>query len=68
MARSEGDQVLAGVFHAVMEKKKEADIYFKLLRSGIGNEFSYTRRILFQKDSSYKSQFCTKAGANFKGL
>ena len=25
MARSEGDQVLAGVFHAVMEKK-EADI------------------------------------------
>ena len=39
---------------------KQRLIYLKLLRIGTGNEFSYNRRTLFQKDSTYKCQFCTK--------
>ena len=39
---------------------KQRMIYLKLLRIGTGNEFSCNRRILFQKDSTYKCQFCTK--------
>ena len=34
----------------------------KLQRRGIGNESS-TSKILFQKDSSYKCQFCTEVRA-----
>ena len=42
---------------------KQRLIYLQLLRIGTGNESSYNRRILFQKDSTYKSQFCTKVSA-----
>ena len=60
MANSEGDQQLAGALHAILDKIEL--MYFKLQRSGIGNESS--SRILFQKDSSYKCQFCTKIHAS----
>ena len=41
---------------------KQMLVYFKLKRSGIGNEFSYIKST-FSKDSSYKCQFCTKVWA-----
>ena len=40
MASSEEDQLLTGAFHTVLDEI-ETDKYFKLQRSGIGNEFSY---------------------------
>ena len=38
MASSEGDQLLAGAFHAILDKIK-ADI-LQITKSGIGNKFS----------------------------
>ena len=39
---------------------KQRPIYFKLKRSLTGNEFSYIKNTFFQKDFSYKYQFCAK--------
>ena len=61
----EGHQRLAGAFHAIMNNR-EADIYFKMKRSGIENESSYIK-ILFQKDFSYKCQFCIKVYVHLQG-
>ena len=52
----EEHQRLAGAFHAIMNNR-EADIFFKMKRSGIENESWYIK-ILFQKDFSCKCQFC----------
>ena len=46
MASSEGDQLLAGVFYAILDEI-ETDKYFKLQRSGIGNESSYIKNTFF---------------------
>ena len=41
MANTEGDQQLAGALHAILDKIEL--IYFKLQRSGIGNESSFIK-------------------------
>ena len=43
MASSEGDQLLAGAFHAIIDQMEANKIYLKLQRSGIGNESSYIK-------------------------
>ena len=40
MASSEGDQLLTGAFHAIIDQMEANKIYLKLQRSGIGNESS----------------------------
>ena len=57
MVSSEGDQ--AGAIHAIMDKI-EADI-LPIVELDVN---LHTPRIFFQKDSSYKCQFCTKICAN----
>ena len=44
MASSEGDQLLAGAFHAITDKVEAKRIYFKLQRGGIENEYTFSER------------------------
>ena len=57
MASSEGDQLLAGAFHAIMGKIEAG---MPLVELEINFHVS---RIFFQKDSNHKCQFCTKVRA-----
>ena len=51
MTSSEGDQLLAGAFHTIMDKI-EADIH-QIAKMKLKMNF-HTSRILFQKDYNYK--------------
>ena len=60
MASSEGDQLLAGAFHAIMGKIGWYASNWKEVELEINFHVS---RIFFQKDSNHKCQFCTKVRA-----
>ena len=60
MASSEGDQLLAEAFHVIMDKRGWYTSNCKEVELEINFHVS---RILFQKDSSHKYQFCTKVRA-----
>ena len=60
MTSSKRDQLLARAFHAIMGKT-EADI-LQIARNWNCMNL-HTSKILFQKDSSYKCQFCIKVRA-----
>ena len=54
---SEGDQLLAGAFHAIIDKI-EADI---LQRSGIKNKSSYIKNTFFRKMPAINDSFAPKS-------
>ena len=62
MDSSEWYQLLAGAFHVITDKI-EADILETGKKKMELKMNLYTSRILFQKDSRYKYQFCTKVCA-----
>ena len=58
MASSEGDQLLKGAFHAILDKI-EADI-LQIAKKWNGLWIFTHQRYFFQKNPWYKCQFCTK--------
>ena len=61
MANSEGDQLLAGAFHAIMDKI-EADI-LQIAKKWNWKWIFIHQGYFFRKDSGYKCQFYIKIGA-----
>ena len=58
MTCSEGDQLLAGAFHAIMDQMK-GDMLQIAIKMGL-KMYLLTSSIFFQKDSSYKCHFSIK--------
>ena len=79
MASSEGDQLLAGTFHAIIDQIEANKIYLKLQRSGIGNESSCIKHtfsarfqlwmpVLHQSMCTFTSKLVFEVWAKYKDV